>query len=86
MVTKILQLVNSAFFGLRTTVSNPEQAVALLGSDTIRSLVLSMQAFFQFEAKALPGFPLEALWQHGLKTSGYAKPFAINSLSGYAGT
>jgi len=76
MVTKILQLVNSAFFGLRTTVSNPEQAVALLGSDTIRSLVLSMQAFSQFDAKALPGFSLEALWQHGLKTSGYAKAIA----------
>jgi len=76
MVTKILQLVNSAFFGLRTTVSNPEQAVALLGSDTIRALVLSMQAFSQFDAKALPGFSLEALWQHGLKTSRYAKAIA----------
>jgi HD-like signal output (HDOD) protein len=62
MVTKILQLVNSAFFGLCTTVSNPEQAVALLGSDTIRALVLSMQAFSQFDTKALPGFSLEALW------------------------
>ena len=76
MVTKILQLVNSAFFGLRTTVSNPEQAVALLGSDTIRALVLSMQAFSQFDAKSLAGFSLDALWQHGLKTSGYAKAIA----------
>ena len=35
MVTKILQLVNSAFFGSRTTVSNPEQAVALMGADAL---------------------------------------------------
>jgi putative nucleotidyltransferase with HDIG domain len=76
MVTKILQLVNSAFFGLRTTVSNPEQAVALLGSETIRSLVLSMQAFSKFEGTALPGFSIEALWQHGLAVSGYAKAIA----------
>ncbi|ULA65156.1 MAG: hypothetical protein LZF86_190457 [Nitrospira sp.] len=76
MVTKILQLVNSAFFGLRTTVSNPEQAVALLGSDTIRALVLSMQAFSKFDGAALPGFSLDALWQHGLKTSGFAKAIA----------
>ena len=76
MVTKILQLVNSAFFGLRTTVSNPEQAVALLGSETIRSLVLSMQAFSRFDGAVLQGFSLEALWQHGLKTSGYAKAIA----------
>ncbi len=76
MVTKILQLVNSAFFGLQTTVSNPEQAVALLGSDTIRALVLSMQAFSKFDGVALPGFSLDALWQHGLKTSGFAKVIA----------
>jgi len=76
MVTKILQLVNSAFFGLRTTVSNPEQAVALLGSDTIRALVLSMQAFSKFDGTVLPGFSLDALWQHGLKTSGFAKAIA----------
>ena len=76
MVTKMLQLVNSAFFGLRTTVSSPEQAVALLGSETIRSLVLSMQAFSQFTGKALPGVSIEALWQHGLTTGGYAKVIA----------
>ena len=76
MVTKILQLVNSAFFGLRTTVANPEQAVALLGSDTIKSLVLSMQVFSQFEGAALPGFSLDALWQHGVATSSYAKLIA----------
>lgn len=76
MVTKILQLVNSAFFGLRTTVSNPEQAVALLGSETIRSLVLSMQAFSKFDSAALPGFSIEALWQHGLTVSGYARGIA----------
>lgn len=76
MVSKMLQLVNSAFFGLRTTVSNPEQAVALLGSETIKSLVLSMQVFSQFEGTALPGFSLEALWQHGLATSAFARIIA----------
>ena len=76
MVTKILQLVNSAFFGLRTTVSNSEQAVALLGSDTIKSLVLSMQVFSQFEGAVLPGFSLDALWQHGMTTSTFAKMIA----------
>ena len=56
MVTKILQLVNSAFFGLRTHVSDPEQAVALLGFDTIKSLVLSSQVFAQFDQARLPSF------------------------------
>ncbi len=76
MVSKILQLVNSAFFGLRTTVANPEQAVALLGSETIKSLALSMQVFSQFEGTALPGCSLDALWQHGVATSTSARRIA----------
>src|SRR5262249_41420755 len=40
MTAKVLQLVNSAFFGLATRISNPDQAVKLVGLDTISSLVL----------------------------------------------
>ncbi len=73
MVTKILQLVNSAFFGLRTHVTEPEQAVALLGFDTIKSLVLSMQVFSQFDQTKVPSFSLEDEWQHGLTTGAFAR-------------
>ncbi len=76
MVTKILQLVNSAFFGLRTHVSDPEQAVALLGFDTIKSLVLSSQVFAQFDQTRLPSFSLEELWRHALLTGTYARRVA----------
>jgi len=82
MATKVLQLVNSPFFGLRTTVSSPEQAVALLGGDTIKSLALSMQVFSQFEAAGLPGLSLERLWQHGLATSSFARAIARNERAG----
>ena len=75
MVTKILQMVNSPFFGLRNHVSNPEQAVMLLGLETIKSLVLSLQVFSQFEG-AQSFFSLEALWNHGLVTSSYARAIA----------
>ena len=76
MVTKILQLVNSAFFGLRTHVSDPEQAVALLGFETIKSLVLSSQVFAQFDQARLPGFSLEALWRHAMLTATCARRIA----------
>lgn len=82
MATKVLQLVNSAFFGLRTTVSSPEQAVALLGGHTIKSLALSMQVFSQFEGAALPGLSLEALWLHGLATSSFARAIAKEERAG----
>jgi len=50
MTTKILQVVNSSFVGLRQSVSDPVQATVLLGSETIRALVLSAGVFSQFKA------------------------------------
>jgi HD-like signal output (HDOD) protein/CheY-like chemotaxis protein len=62
---KILQLVNSAFFGLAHCITNIPHAVIYLGVYTLRSLVLSVEIFRVFEPKmALPGFSLEGLERH----------------------
>ena len=62
---KILQLVNSAFFGIAHSVTNIEHAVIYLGINTIRSLILSLEIFRVFEPQAaLPGFCLERLHTH----------------------
>jgi HD-like signal output (HDOD) protein len=62
---KILQLVNSAFFGLAHSITNIEHAVIYLGINTLRSLALSVEIFRVFEPKApLPGFSLEGLERH----------------------
>lgn len=76
MTATMLKLVNSAFFGLPRKVSNPAQAVALLGMDTIKALVLSYQLFSQLGQKKLKIFSLEALWGHSLNTAGFAKAIA----------
>lgn len=76
MSSKILQLVNSAYFGLRARVSDPEQAVALLGLDTVKALVLSMQTFSQYDQTPLPCGSLEALWRHGLTVAAHARAIA----------
>jgi HD-like signal output (HDOD) protein len=62
---KILQLVNSAFFGIAHSVTNVEHAVIYLGINTIRSLVLSLEIFRVFEPETnLVGFGLEELHAH----------------------
>jgi putative nucleotidyltransferase with HDIG domain len=76
MTAKILKLVNSAFFGLRRQVSSPSEAANYLGLDTIRSLVLSVNAFSQFESLPLGKFSIEALWTHSLNTAAIAKSIA----------
>lgn len=49
MTAKILQLVNSAFFGLSRHVASPAEAATILGIDIIKSLVLSNGVFKAFE-------------------------------------
>jgi HD-like signal output (HDOD) protein/CheY-like chemotaxis protein len=73
MTAKILKLVNSAFFGLRREVSSPTEAVTYIGLDTIKSLVLSLNAFSQYEGNQSGGFSLGALWSHSLSTATAAK-------------
>lgn len=76
MTAKILKLVNSAFFALRREISSPNQAVAYLGLDTIKSLVLSLNAFSQFESRQLEDLCLTTLWNHSLSTAAAAKRIA----------
>jgi HD-like signal output (HDOD) protein len=64
MTTKILQLVNSAFFGLPQPISRPSEAVMYLGLNTVRSLVLSLQIFSQFDSETGRWFSLDALACH----------------------
>ncbi len=76
LAAKILQLVNSAFFGLQSHVSNPQQAVILLGIDTIRALVLSVHIFSQYDSAKLSSLSLEELWRHSFLTGALAKAIA----------
>jgi HD-like signal output (HDOD) protein len=77
MTAKILQLINSAFFGLRRQVSKASHAVELLGLDTVRALVLSIHIFSQFETDLLSPEDVRYVWDHSLKTGNYAKRIAL---------
>jgi HD-like signal output (HDOD) protein/CheY-like chemotaxis protein len=73
MTAKILHLANSAYFGFRTQISNPGKAVIMLGINTVKALVLSIQIFSQFDFdKDLTNF-IETLWQHSMSTGILAK-------------
>ncbi len=76
MTAKVLQLVNSAFFSLRRHVTNLNQAVGLLGLDTIKALVLSAQVFAQFEPEVIRVYSVEALWHHSTLVGALARRLA----------
>jgi len=69
MTAKILQVVNSAFFGLVRKISNPREAVMLLGTDTIKALVLSVKIFSELNQKKFGWFNFDELFNHSMSVS-----------------
>jgi len=76
MSAKILQLVNTAFFGLPKTAIDPEQAAVMLGVETIRDLVLTIGVFSQFDPRKLKQLSLSNMWSHSRRTGELAKVIA----------
>jgi len=60
---QVLRLCNSALFGLRRRVISIEQAAILLGTERLRTLVLTCSVM-QFAGKRLAPAQLMAFWQH----------------------
>jgi HD-like signal output (HDOD) protein len=79
MCAKVLQLVNSAFFGLSCQVSSPQQAVAMIGFENLRALVLSVEVFSGFGGQSTQD--LAFLWNHSMATASFAKAIAKMQLS-----
>jgi HD-like signal output (HDOD) protein/ActR/RegA family two-component response regulator len=75
MSAKVLQLVNSAFFGIYSKVDSPSRAVKLLGLETIKVLVLGIEIFSQI---SIPKdiFQAETLWSHSFTVGKMAKAIA----------
>jgi len=77
MTAKILQLVNSAFFGLARRIGSPQEAVTLLGYDTVKALVLTAKIFAQFDERRMSCLlGIEALWRHSLAAGLCARTIA----------
>nr|WP_279355843.1 response regulator [Fundidesulfovibrio agrisoli] len=73
----VLKLVNSSFFSPRMRVSSVAQAVTLLGTETIKGLVLGVQLLKTFDTAKFPNFRFDALWDHCLQTARLARLIAV---------
>jgi HD-like signal output (HDOD) protein len=79
---KVLQLCNSAFFGVSHSITNIQRAVTLLGINTLKSLVLSVDIFQVFKPSTpLPGFSWERLQHHGRLTASIAARLPVPKLA-----
>lgn len=77
MTSKVLKIVNSAFFGLRRTIVTPHEAVAFLGIETVKLLVLVNSIFERAEPLKTRHLSLDDLWRHTLMCANGAKAITL---------
>ena len=79
MSAKVLQLVNSSFFGLSREITGVQQAVSLLGIETLKSLVLSVEVFRELDMSTEElGFSMQDLSDHSLECGALAKQIVMS--------
>lgn len=82
MTTKILQLTNSAFFGLTQPVQDLERAVNLLGMDVIKGLVLHHELLGKQQQQSEPRPWCDKLYRESQHTARLAKSIVRNNGQG----
>jgi putative nucleotidyltransferase with HDIG domain len=74
MAASLLHMANSAAFGLDRTVSDITDAVALVGLDAVRAMMLAIHVFHA--AAGTPPFAADRLWRHSLASARLAREIA----------
>jgi HD-like signal output (HDOD) protein len=75
LTAQVLRLCNSALFGLRHRVISIEQAAILVGTERLRTLVLTCSVM-QFAGKRLPKERLNTFWHHSFLSALLAERLA----------
>jgi len=74
---KLLQIVNSAFFGLPQRVESVAKAVSYLGLNTVQGLVLTAGVHVQLKNAAIPEASIESIFNHSIAVGTHAKTTAV---------
>ncbi len=72
----LLKLVNSAFFGLYEHIDTPSRAVMLLGTETLKGLLLGVHLLAEFRGVSFKNVSFERLWAHSFRTATFARAIA----------
>jgi putative nucleotidyltransferase with HDIG domain len=77
MALKLLKLVNSAFYGFKSRISNIRNAIVLLGFNTVRNAIVSVSVINAFSQKLkMPEFSMSEFWKHSLAVAVTSKSIA----------
>jgi putative nucleotidyltransferase with HDIG domain len=76
MTTKLVQVLNSAFYGLPRTITDPTEAVGILGFETVKSLIMTVKLLSQYDKVKPVYFSIDTIWRHSTNVAHTAKALA----------
>jgi HD-like signal output (HDOD) protein len=78
LASKVLKLVNSAFYGFPGRISTITHAIVILGFSTVKNVVLTASIFdaFRKQGTGIDGFDLEQFWLHSIACGAAAQSIA----------
>ena len=78
LTAKTLRFANSSFFGSQSKVTTIQQAISLLGVQTVRHLMMATGLAGHFPEGDCPGFNTRAFWCHSVATAVCCKVLAMH--------
>lgn len=76
LAAKTLRFANSSFYGLQSKVTTIQQAITLIGVDSVRHVVTATALTGYFPPNNCIGFDFIALWRHAVATAVCARVLA----------
>jgi len=81
LTSKLIQVVNSAFFAQGAQITTVQRALTVLGTEVVRGLLLGIEVFRAFEGDAGAVERLEALRMHSKRVAHIARAIAPQPLA-----
>ena len=78
LTAKTLRFANSSFFGNQSKVTTIQQAISLLGIQSVRHLVTATALSGHFPQGDCLGFDADAFWRHSIATAVCCKVLAMH--------
>ncbi|GAC1431198.1 MAG: HDOD domain-containing protein [Burkholderiaceae bacterium] len=78
LTAKVLRFANSSFFGSQSRATTIQQAISLLGLQSVRHLILATALARHFADGSCVGFDRQAFWRHSIGTAVCCKVLAMH--------
>lgn len=79
LTTKLLKMINSAYYGVPNEVTSISQAVSLLGRQLLKEVLMGSVLSVVFSGMDIANFSVRDFWRHSIKTAIIARHLAMQN-------